>query len=277
MQIISCQSSIELATKIAAIKNYELIIAMTQSFTGGEMKIHLPKALDKEIYIVQSFNKSVNNQLMELILTIDAARASGAHNINIVAPYFPYSRQDSKESLTSHGLKIIANLLNNCNINRLITMDFHAPKALSLFAFTVTNISIDEIIMPFAQDRLIICPDKGATKRNKFNQIIRLGKKREGDDLFFELSDDIKGKDCLIIDDIIDSGRTICLAAKTLAQNGAKSIQAYATHALFLKDTQEMLNASLIEKLYISNSVENTLLPNNTITLDITKIITDNF
>ncbi len=277
MQIISCKSSIALATKIAEIKNFELIKTKTQSFTGGEIKIELPKTLSEEIYIVQSFAKSVNDELIELLLTVDAARASGANKINIISPYLPYSRQDAPKPMTSCGFQAISNLLNACNINRLITLDFHSSKALNLFSFPVSNISIEEIILPLTQDKLIICPDNGATERNKFDQATRLNKKRRGDDLSFELLDNVKDKDCLIVDDIIDSGKTICLAAQILKDNGAKSIHAYITHGLLSESTCTRLNESSIQKIYVSNSIENTLLAHNTITLDITKIIADHF
>lgn len=277
MQIISCKNSMALATKIAETKNFELIKTKTQSFTGGELKIEMPKTLAKEIYIIQSFNQSVNDGLIELFLTINAARSSGASKINIIAPYLPYSRQDKNQSMSSCGFKTIADLLNSCNINRLITLDFHAPYALNLLTSHVTNISIEKLILPLAQNRTIICPDNGSAKRNRFDRAIILHKKRINNNVTFELNDDIKGLDCFIIDDIIDSGKTICLAAQILKNNGARSIHAYATHGLLPKTTYKKLNESFIEKLYISNSIETDLLSNNINILDIAKIIVNNF
>lgn len=276
MQIIPCQNNLELATKIAAIKGFERVIPRVKYFTGKEMHITIPTTLSKEVYIIQSFSTSVNDALIELLLTIDAAKNSGAGAINVIAPYLGYSRQDKNEDFKSHGLGMIANLLSSRSINQLITIDFHAPTALNLFDIPVKNISIEALISPFIQNKLIITPDNGAAQRNHFNQVIKLNKKRLDGDLYFELHNDVTGKNCLIVDDIIDSGHTICLAADILIKNGAKSVEAYVTHALFSNETCNRINDSFISKLYISNSITNNFLPNNTEIIDLAKIIVKN-
>jgi ribose-phosphate pyrophosphokinase len=273
MQIIPCQNSIELATKIASTKRFELVIPRVRYFTGKEMQVTIPTILGKEVYIIQSFSASVNDALIELLLTINAARNSGADIINVIAPYLGYSRQDKIEDFKSHGLGMIAHLLSSCTIHQLITIDFHSPGNLYLFPITVKNISTQDLILPLTKNKVIVTPDNGASRRNHFDNVIQLNKKRIDDNLYFELHGDVSDQDCLIVDDIIDSGRTICQASEILIKNGAKSVEAYVTHALFSNETCNRINNSLISKLYISNSITNNFLPDNLDIIDLTKII----
>lgn len=273
MQIIPCHNSIELATKIAISKGFELVIPKIYFFTAKEMQITIPKILAKEVYIIQSFSASVNDALIELLLTVHAARNSGADIINVITPYLCYSRQDKVNNNASCGVQIIANLLGSSKINKIITIDFHSPSTLSLFPIPIINITIEEIVQPLIHNKLIISPDNGASRRNNFDQVIKLNKKRTNNGLSFKLHGDVTNNDCLIVDDIIDSGQTICLAAEILHKHGAKSITAFATHALLSSDTCSKINNSCINKLYISNSIQNNLLPKNTTIIDVTKII----
>jgi ribose-phosphate pyrophosphokinase len=276
MQIIPCHNSIELATKIATIKGFELIRPYIRYFTGKEIQITIPTILGKEVYIIQSFSTSVNDALIELLLTIDASKNSGAQTINIISPYLCYSRQDRIEPMTSYGLKTVSDLLCYHKIQRLITIDFHSPAALNLFPISITNISTQDLILPLTQNKTIVSPDNGASRRNNFDNVIQLNKQRIDGNLHFELHDDVTGRNCLIVDDIIDSGRTICQASEILIKNGAKSVEAYVTHALLSNDTCNKINNSFISKLYISNSINSHLLPNNTKIIDITKILAKN-
>ena len=276
MQIIPCQNNLELATKIAAIKGFELIIPTINFFSGQEIQITIPKILGKEVYIIQSFSASVNDALIELLLTINAARNSGADIINVIAPYLGYSRQDKIEAFKSHGLGMIANLLSSCTINQLITIDFHSPVALNLFSIPITNISPQDLILPLTKNKVIITPDNGASRRNNFDNVIQLNKKRIDGNLHFELNGDVAGQDCLVVDDIIDSGKTICQASEILITNGAKSVEAYVTHALFSSGTRHRINNSFISKLYISNSITTNFLPRNALVIDISNTLAKN-
>jgi ribose-phosphate pyrophosphokinase len=214
----------------------------TIKFPSGEYlsKIYHPISSDEEVIITGSMAPPTNDSLMELVSMIDAARNSGAKNITLITPYLGYSRQDSIElPYSSIGMKMIAQILEAVGVTRLITVDIHSLESLSYFSIEVIHISVIEILSYYSSilnldNVTIIAPDKGSEKRlkNVSSNIITMSKTRKDKEIYMELNGNVEGKDCLIIDDIIDSGNTIEAAVKCLEVNKAASIKAYVTHFL---------------------------------------------
>lgn len=275
MIIISCTSSIDLSTKISKLANAELLTPKVKNFSASEMLIEIPKSCkDREVYIVQSLSFSANNQVMELLLTINAARRSGARKIHLILPYLSYSRQDKESSdYSSVGMEVISTILNTSGISSLITIDIHNKNSIRLFNIEIKNINTSHLVAS-QPNKLIVMPDNGSKKRSNLEQnFISLEKMRHNDNISFKISHDISGMDCLIIDDIIDSGKTLCIAADFLIAQGAKSVDAYVTHALFSEKTVSMIDESVISNLTISNSIKQKIIPKNTKIIDISNLI----
>lgn len=273
--IISCRNSIDLSNKIARVAKLDIVIPAIKEFTASEMLIEIPKTINNDdIYIVQSLASSSNNQIMELLLTINAIKHSGGQKIHLILPYIPYSRQDKQKNNNSSGMEVIANLLNNAGISSIITLDIHNKNSLQLFDVPVINIDTTPLVSRLIKDRLIVMPDLGSVNRSTLNgDFIYLEKTRYNSDISFNLFGNVKGKNCLLLDDIIDSGKTIELAAKFLIDKGAKSVDAYATHALFSKATCDKIEKSDITNLIISNSIKQEYLPKNIELIDIASLI----
>ncbi len=214
----------------------------TTKFPTGEYLTKINKSIsaEEEVVIVGSIVPPTNDTLMRLVSIIDAARNSGARNITLIAPYLGYSRQNSMElPYSSIGMKIIAKILESVGVTRLITVDIHSSESLCYFSIEVIHISVIEILSYYSPilnigNVTIIAPDKGSAKRleNMGCNIIIMNKTRRDKEIFMELKGDVEGKNCLIIDDIIDSGNTIDAAVKCLKEGKAANIKAYCTHFL---------------------------------------------
>lgn len=300
IMIISCRNNIDLSIKIANLAKLDIVTPKITEFTASEMLIEIPKTIDNnDIYIVQSLSSSSNDQIMELLLTINAAKHSGAKKIHLILPYIAYSRQDKYKNNQSTGMEVIASLLNNAGITSLITVDIHNKNSLQLFDIPVINIDTTEFITSSIKDRLIVMPDMGSvnrailqgefvylekTRNNAANQdssaMASLQSRSDNDgpgkiEMSFKLFGDVKGRNCLLLDDIIDSGKTLSLAAKFLIDQGAKSVDAYATHALLSKETCARIEKSDITNLTISNSIKQQYLPKNIEIIDVAGLICD--
>jgi ribose-phosphate pyrophosphokinase len=232
-------------------------VVQTIQFPSGEYlsKIHHPISSNEEVIIVGSMAPPTNDHLMKLVSIIDAARNSGARNITLIAPYLGYSRQNSMEPpYSSIGMKIIAQILEAVGVTRLITVDIHSLESLHYFSIEVIHISVVEILSYYSSilnldNVTIIAPDKGSSERlkNLSSNIITMSKTRKNNEIYMELNGDVEGKNCLIIDDIIDSGNTMEAAVKSLKANKAGSIKAYCTHFLG--------NKKPVVPLYVTDAV----------------------
>lgn len=230
MKIISCPTYI----KLARLLSENVTEVHTKAFSSSEVEVHIhgnSNIKECEIYILYSLAESANNQLIELLLTINTIKNMGAAKIHVIIPYMPYSRQDKNEYGSSYGIELVAQMLSNSGLDSIITVDIHSKESLRLFTIPITNIDVTPLFKNM-NDKTIVFPDEGSRKRYNLSGISMI-KKRKETSMEFELSDDVTGKDCLIVDDIIDTGRTIDLAAQKLISNGARSVSVYATHGLF--------------------------------------------
>lgn len=273
-QIIFCSYAKHIES-LASATQAKILETSLRYFTGMEFLVTLPCSCEHDIYIAQSFGlNGMHDGIIELLLTIDAARNAGARTIHIILPYIPYSRQDRMlEPYSSFGLQAIANLLNNSEVDSLTTFDMHSPESIFLFKMPIVNISGIEIVKAHGLDvdKLIVAPDHGGLKRH--NTTTHFTKKRDGTNLTLELHGDVAGQRCLIVDDIIDTGRTICMAAETLMQNGAKSVEVFATHAFFSEATCKLIDTSTISRITVSNSIAHDIAPKVIEIIDIANII----
>lgn len=208
-----------------------------KKYASGEYYCLIQETIEAAVIIG---NMSHSNQ-MEFFSVIDAAIRAGAKDITLIIPYFAYARQDKMEApYSSVGFEVLAKVINVFKIDRLVTIDLHSPQSLSLFDCEVVNVGLDLIFsgLPHQSFRfsrnngVVITPDIGSYNRNKHLNPICLNKKRMGDSIVFSLSQSIKGKSCFLVDDIIDSGKTISCAIDFLYQNGASEVKAYVTHIL---------------------------------------------
>lgn len=273
--IISCPNSIDISQKLSKLSSIPVTFPKIIEFTSSEMLIKIEKKIKNDvIYIVQSLAQDANKQIIELLLTINAVKHSGIKQINLILPYIAYSRQDKIKTTESTGIEVIANILNNTGIDNLITIDIHNKNSLQLFDFPVINIDTASFATETKKNKLIVMPDIGALNRSNLSRnVTYLEKTRHDKDISFKIFGAINDKDCLLIDDIIDSGKTLCLAAEFLIEHGAKSVDAYATHALLSKESCERIDNSAITHLTISNSVAPKYLPKNTDIIDISTMI----
>lgn len=248
---------------------------ISKTFPDGEFFVELKECVkDKSIAIIHSTCPPVNDHVMELLILVDALKQGFASHIHLVMPYFGYSRQDRLTSEgTSISAKVVANLIGNSGIDRLSVLDLHAPQIAGFFPIPVKHLSAiplfaDVINKEFSKDNtFIVSPDLGGLKRAevladliKF-PLIALTKKRDlsGTIEHVQVLGDPSGKHCVIVDDIVDSGKTLDAAAEMLHSKGALSVTAFVTHAVL----SNPVDFRHIERLFVTDSIWHEALPSN--------------
>jgi ribose-phosphate pyrophosphokinase len=238
-------------------------------FTGGEIKLKLENKNLKggTVYIVQSVFANANDNLMELFLLADAVRGLGCKNITAVIPYLGYARQDKAGKGEARSFQCVINLIKASGIKEVVTVDLHNPKAIRTLGFPITNLGTTEIFKKVVKGKtnaVIVAPDAGAINRAKALsealdvKLVVVKKERVGSKVKVIEAPQIKaveGKDCYLMDDIIDTGNTICAVASELARFSPKSITALASHGLFGKGALQAIQKSCIQKVYVTDSV----------------------
>ena len=270
IRIFSGSSNQPLAPKIAEELGESLQVLKHKKFPGGEMFFQLPESVkDKRVVLIQTVSPPINDNLMELFLLCDTFKNAGAHEVIAVLPYLGYSRQDkSFGSNSSLALQLIAKLLENSRVDKLITLDLHSLSSLDFFNLPILHLSSESLAMQYIKrcdikDIILVAPDRGGVERvGKLAQklsvsMAQLDKTRTADGkIFMSL---IKGlvakRDCIIIDDIVDSADTLCAAAACLSEMGAKSIKAFATHGILSAGAEKKVINSKISELVITDSI----------------------
>ena len=273
MKILSGTSNIRLSREIAKQLKLKLVNTNIKRFSDGEIYVEINENIrGNSIFVVQSSCTPANDNLMELLICIDALRRSSAKNITAVIPYFGYARQDRKVvPRTAISAKLVSNLITNSGANRILTLDLHAGQIQGFFDIPVDNLFATPIFARHIKRKIrgnnLICvsPDVGGVERTRalgrrINSGIAIIDKRRpapGKSEVMNIVGSVKGKICFIVDDIIDSGETIVNAAKVLKEKGAKDVYVYATHAVLSGDAVEKLKKSSIKKLIITDSIDN--------------------
>ena len=273
MKILACNSNKELAEAISSYIGVKLADATIRKFADGEIFVKINENIrGEDVYIIQSTSPPVNDHLMELLITIDAARRASARTITAVIPYFGYGRQDRKdEGRTSISAKLVANLITSSGANRVVTTDLHAGQIQGFFDIPLDNLfSVNEMIqdmekISFEKNTLaIVSPDVGGVVRarafaKRINaSLVIIDKRREkaGESEVMNIIGEINNKTCILLDDIADSAGTLCNAATALKKNGAKEIYSYVVHGVLSKDAVEKIKNSDIKELVLTDSIQ---------------------
>lgn len=271
MKLISGSSNLSLAIDIAKLLGIKLVEANFQKFIDGEIKIEINEDIrNQDVFVLQSTSAPVNDNLMELLITIDALRRSLVNKITLLVPYFGYARQDRKmSSQTSISAKLVANMITKAGADQILIFDLHNDYIEGFFDIPIENLSalpifINEIEKNYQLSNLVIVsPDVGGITRakklaEKFNlELIVIDKKRSKFNKVeaINIIGDVNNKDCLIIDDIVDSGMTLCNAVEILYKNQARCVNAYITHGVLSMNAIEKIKNSKLNELFITNSI----------------------
>ena len=286
MKIITGNANPKLAQEIAEHCFASLVPANVSTFADGESSVEFNENIrGEDVFIVQSTCTPVNDSLMELLIMIDAARRSSASRITAVIPYFGYARQDRKSaSRTPITAKLVANLLVTAGADRILTMDLHAGQIQGFFDIPVDDLTsrvvfakdikrsigiIDEPDVEQAKT-VFVSPDAGGVVRARkfadmFNGDIAIVDKMRpeaGKSEVMNLIGDVKGKHAILVDDIVDSGGTLCNAAKAIMDQGALSVRAYITHGVLSDDACQKVEKSVLDELVVTDSIADRCLKN---------------
>ena len=273
MKLLSGTGNLELSKKIAQNLKLKLVNSNIKRFADGEIYAEINENIrGNSIFVIQSISTPANDNLMELLICVDALRRSSAKNITAVIPYFGYARQDRKVvPRTAISAKLVSNLITNAGAHRIVTVDLHAGQIQGFFDIPVDNLFSTPIfskhIKKYISNKNIICvaPDVGGVERaralgQKLNVGLAIVDKRRpapGKSQVMNIIGNVKGKNCLLVDDIIDSGGTIVNAAKALKEKGAKDVYVYVTHGVLSGNAVEQINNSKIKKLILTDTIDN--------------------
>lgn len=274
MKIVSGNSNRPLAEAVAAFCNVPLVNASIRRFSDQEVFVEIHENVrGEDMFLVQSTSYPANDNLMELLVTIDALRRASARRITAVAPYFGYARQDRKPGpRTPISAKLVANLITTAGADRLLTMDLHAGQIQGFFDIPVDNlfsapIAIADISRSFSGGGLtVVSPDVGGVIRARAIArridaglaIVDKRRERAGASEVMNIIGDVSGRRCVLVDDIVDSAGTLCNAAVALKEAGAESVAAYVTHGVLSGGAVARVAGSQLAELVITDTIEAT-------------------
>ena len=272
MKLFAGNATPELAKKIASRLFIKLGSAHVGRFSDGEIHVQINENVrGDDIFIVQSTCAPTNDNLMELIVMIDALRRASAGRITAVIPYFGYARQDRRVRSTRVPItaKVVADLLSNVGVDRVLTVDLHAEQIQGFFDVPVDNVFGSTVLLADMLEKnlenpMIVSPDIGGVVRARAHakllhdaDLAIIDKRRPKANVaeVMHLIGDVEGRNCIIVDDMIDTGGTLCQAAIALKDRGAKSVYAYATHAVFSGKALENIKNSVIDEFIVADSI----------------------
>ena len=273
MKLLTGNSNKVLSKNIAKYLKTKLVNSSIRKFADGEIYVELNENIrGNSIFIIQSISSPANDNLMELLLCIDALKRSSAKNITAVIPYFGYARQDRKVvPRTSISAKLVSNLITKAGADRVVTVDLHAGQIQGFFDIPVDNLFSTPIFARHAKKKIkskkIICiaPDVGGTERARaLAKLLNVGlaivdkrRPKPGQSQVMNVIGDVTDQTCIIVDDIIDSGGTIVNAAKALKARGAKEVYVYITHGVLTGEAVKKIKNSVIKSLVITDTIDN--------------------
>ena len=271
MKIVACNSNQQLAEGISAYLNQPLTKAVVKRFSDMEVFVEIQENVrGEDSFVIQSTSYPANDHLMELLVTIDALRRGSARRITAVIPYFGYARQDRKSGpRTPISAKLVANLITVAGADRVLTIDLHAAQIQGFFDIPTDNlfavpVFVENILENYnPKDLCIIAPDVGGVLRARSiakrlnTDLAIIDKRREtpGHSEVMNIIGEVKERNCLLIDDIIDSGGTLCNAAETLISSGALSVDAYVTHGVLSGGAVAKVASSPLNSLVTTDSI----------------------
>ena len=275
MKILSGNSNRPLAEAISACLNTPLTKAAIRRFSDLEVFVEiLENVRGEDVFIIQSTSYPANDNLMELLVSIDALRRASAQRITAVIPYYGYARQDRKTgSRTPISAKLVANLITTAGADRVLTMDLHAGQIQGFFDIPTDNLFAAPVFLndieksrAEGEELVIVSPDVGGVVRARAvakrlgAELAIIDKRREkaGVSEVMHVIGDVKDRRCILVDDIVDSAGTLCNAAEALMQDGAKAVQAYTTHGVLSGGAVARVSASPLESLMTTDSIQAT-------------------
>ncbi|MDC0514031.1 ribose-phosphate pyrophosphokinase [Pelagibacteraceae bacterium] len=290
MKILAGTSNPRLSKEISKKLKLKLINTNIKRFADKEIYIEINENIrGNSVFVIQSTSTPANDNIIELLLCIDALRRSSAKNITAVIPYFGYARQDRKVApRTSISAKVVSNLITNAGANRIVTVDLHAGQIQGFFDIPVDNLFTTPLFARYIKKKFksknLICvsPDVGgvqrtrglATKIKADLAIIDKRRPEAGKSKVMNIIGDVKGKTCIIVDDIIDSGGTIVNAAEALKKAGATDVYVFVTHAVLSGEAADKIKKSKVKKLIITDTIDNSLKIKNNSKIEVISIAT---
>ena len=274
MKLLAGNANRPLAEAIAACLRVDLTKAKVQRFNDMEIFVEIHENVrGEDVFILQSTSYPANDNLMELLICIDALKRASAKRITAVVPYFGYARQDRKPGpRTPISAKLVANLITEAGADRVLTMELHAGQIQGFFDIPVDNLFTTPLMGPDIKtnlgtdDLVIVSPDVGGVQRARgFAKRLDVGlaiidkrRERAGTSEVMNVIGEVAGKRCIVVDDIVDSGGTLCNAADALLAEGATAVQAYVTHGVLSAGAVSRVTASNLERLVITDSIRPT-------------------
>ena len=270
IKIFTGNANPALAQEICKLIGIKLGEAEVKSFADGEASVSLYESVrGSDVFLINSTCKPVNDSLMELLIMIDACKRASAGRVTAVIPYFGYARQDRKaKSRDPISAKLVANMLVAAGVDRVLTMDLHANQIQGFFDVPVDALYASGIFVPYIrslniEDLSIAAPDMGGAKRaNTYAKhlsapIIISHKERARANVVGKMTaiGDVKGRNVIIVDDMIDTAGTICMAADMLMEKGAKSVRAAITHPILSGQAYEKINASALQEVIVTDTI----------------------
>ena len=271
MKIIACNSNRPLAEAISAYVNLPLTKASVRRFSDMEVFVEIEENVrGEDVFVIQSTSYPANDNLMELLVTLDALRRGSARRVTAVIPYFGYARQDRKSGpRTPISAKLVANLITEAGADRVLTMDLHAGQIQGFFDIPTDNLYAAPVMSRDIKERsngeelVMVSPDVGGVVRarglakrlNADLAIIDKRRERAGVSEVMNIIGDVGGRRCILVDDIVDSAGTLCNAAVALSEAGASAVLAYVTHGVFSGGAVARVTSSPLESLVITDSI----------------------
>ena len=274
MKILACNSNINLAESISKTLNTRLVKADVKRFSDMEVFVEVQENVrGEDMFVIQSTSYPANDNLMELLVSLDALRRASARRITAVIPYYGYARQDRKSGpRTPISAKLVANLITKAGADRILTMDLHAGQIQGFFDIPTDNLFAAPVFVKDIEEKyknkpvVIVSPDVGGVVRaraiarriNANLAIIDKRREKPGSSEVMNIIGDVSKHHCIIVDDIIDSGGTICNAAQALIEVGAISVDAYVTHGVLSGSAVSNISNSPLSSLVTTNSIKAT-------------------
>lgn len=271
MKLLACNSNPELANAISDYLGVPLTEAIIRRFADQEVFVEINENMrGEDVFILQSTSYPANDHIMELLVAIDALRRSSAKRITAVMPYYGYARQDRKPGpRTPISAKLVANIITEAGADRVLTLELHAGQIQGFFDIPLDNlypspVFVQDIRKNYDLDNVtIISPDVGGVIRARAIAkwlhadlaIVDKRRKKENQSEVMNIIGEVQGKDCIIVDDIVDTAGTLCNAAEAIEKAGANSVSAYITHGVLSSPAVERITKSCLRELAITDSI----------------------
>lgn len=273
LMLFSGNATPDLAKRISDYLNVPLGKAHTERFSDGECSVEiLENVRGKDVFIIQSTCAPTNDNLMELIIMADALKRASAKRITAVIPYYGYARQDRRvrSARVPISAKVVADMISGVGFDRVLTVDLHADQIQGFFNIPVDNVYATPVLLEHIQSNIagknlmVVSPDVGGVVRaraiaKRLNDadlsIIDKRRPRANEVSVMNIIGDVSGRDCVIVDDMVDTAGTLCQAAQALKDHGANSVYAYATHAVLSGKAINNINGSSLDRLVVANTI----------------------